>query len=99
MYDILKTINSPADVKKLNPAELETLAADIREALIAEGQLADVSELASVYWVKADLLVKLRRGNWPISILLIILTLFFRFRFPTIQDFGSERWQALPGRT
>ena len=33
MYDILKTINSPADVKKLNPAELETLAGDIREAL------------------------------------------------------------------
>lgn len=33
MYDILKTINSPADVKKLNAAELEILAADIREAL------------------------------------------------------------------
>ena len=33
MYDILKTINSPADVKKLNPAELETLAGDIRDAL------------------------------------------------------------------
>ena len=33
MYDILKTITSPADVKKLNPAELETLAGDIREAL------------------------------------------------------------------
>ena len=33
MYDILKTINSPADVKKLNAAELETLAADVREAL------------------------------------------------------------------
>ncbi|MBR1777166.1 MAG: 1-deoxy-D-xylulose-5-phosphate synthase [Alphaproteobacteria bacterium] len=33
MYDILKTINSPADVKKLNKVELETLAADIREAL------------------------------------------------------------------
>ena len=33
MYDILKTINSPADVKKLNEAELKTLAADVREAL------------------------------------------------------------------
>ena len=33
MYDILKTIYSPADVKKLSPAELETLAGDIREAL------------------------------------------------------------------
>lgn len=33
MYDILKTIDSPADVKKLNPAELKTLAGDIREAL------------------------------------------------------------------
>lgn len=33
MYDILKTINSPADVKKLNIEELETLSADIREAL------------------------------------------------------------------
>jgi len=33
MYDILKMITSPADVKKLNPAELETLAGDIREAL------------------------------------------------------------------
>lgn len=33
MYDILKTINSPADVKKLNAQELEILAADIREAL------------------------------------------------------------------
>ena len=33
MYDILKTINSPADVKKLNAEQLETLAADIREAL------------------------------------------------------------------
>ena len=33
MYDILKTINSPADVKKLNAEQLKTLAADIREAL------------------------------------------------------------------
>ena len=33
MYDVLKTIDSPADVKKLNEAELEALAADIREAL------------------------------------------------------------------
>ncbi len=33
MYDVLKIINSPADVKKLNNHELETLAADIREAL------------------------------------------------------------------
>ena len=33
MYDILKTINSPADVKKLNAEQLETLATDIREAL------------------------------------------------------------------
>ena len=33
MYDILKTINSPADVKKLDAGALETLAADIREAL------------------------------------------------------------------
>lgn len=33
MYDILKTINSPEDVKKLNAQELEILAADIREAL------------------------------------------------------------------
>lgn len=33
MYDILKNINSPTDVKKLNADELETLAADIREAL------------------------------------------------------------------
>ena len=33
MYEILKTINSPADVKKLNAQQLETLAADIREAL------------------------------------------------------------------
>lgn len=33
MYDILKTINSPADVKKLNTEQLETLAADIHEAL------------------------------------------------------------------
>lgn len=33
MYEILKTINSPADVKKLSAAELKTLASDIREAL------------------------------------------------------------------
>jgi len=33
MYEILKTINSPADVKKLNAEQLKTLAADIREAL------------------------------------------------------------------
>ncbi len=33
MYDILQTINSPADVKKLNAAQLNTLAADIRDAL------------------------------------------------------------------
>ena len=33
MYDILRTINSPADVKKLNADELKTLAQDIREAL------------------------------------------------------------------
>lgn len=33
MYEILNKINSPADVKKLNTAELETLASDIREAL------------------------------------------------------------------
>ena len=33
MYEILKTINSPTDVKKLNAKQLEILAADIREAL------------------------------------------------------------------
>ncbi len=33
MYDILKTINSPADVKKLNIDQLNILASDIREAL------------------------------------------------------------------
>ena len=33
MYEILNTINSPADVKRLNAEQLETLAADIREAL------------------------------------------------------------------
>ncbi|MDY6407845.1 MAG: 1-deoxy-D-xylulose-5-phosphate synthase [Pseudomonadota bacterium] len=33
MYDILKTINGPKDVKKLNTKQLEDLAADIREAL------------------------------------------------------------------
>jgi len=33
MYDILKTINGPADVKKLNAEQLNALAGDIREAL------------------------------------------------------------------
>ena len=33
MYKILKTINSPVDVKKLNAKQLEELAIDIREAL------------------------------------------------------------------
>ena len=33
MYEVLKNINSPADVKKLNAEQLEKLAADIREAL------------------------------------------------------------------
>ena len=33
MYDILKTINSPLDLKKLNSNQLEVLASDIREAL------------------------------------------------------------------
>lgn len=33
MYDILKKINGPEDVKKLNAGELEALAADIREGL------------------------------------------------------------------
>lgn len=33
MYDILRTINSPADVKKLDAGQLKALAADIREAL------------------------------------------------------------------
>ncbi|MBQ8481173.1 MAG: 1-deoxy-D-xylulose-5-phosphate synthase [Alphaproteobacteria bacterium] len=33
MYDILKNINSPADVKNLNAEQLKILAADIREAL------------------------------------------------------------------
>ncbi|MBQ7633813.1 MAG: 1-deoxy-D-xylulose-5-phosphate synthase [Alphaproteobacteria bacterium] len=33
MYEILQTINSPADVKKLNPKQMKTLAADIRDAL------------------------------------------------------------------
>ena len=33
MYDILKTINSPADVKILNGENLKILAQDIREAL------------------------------------------------------------------
>ncbi len=33
MYEVLKTINGPADVKKLNAHELEILAQDIREAL------------------------------------------------------------------
>ncbi len=33
MYDILKTINSPSDVKKLNVSELTALAQDIRDGL------------------------------------------------------------------
>ena len=33
MYEILNTINSPEDVKKLNSEQLKTLAVDIREAL------------------------------------------------------------------
>ncbi len=33
MYDILKTIYSPVDVKKLDTAQLETLAQDIRDGL------------------------------------------------------------------
>ena len=33
MYEILQTINSPEDVKKLNNDQLKLLAADIREAL------------------------------------------------------------------
>lgn len=33
MYEILKTINGPADVKKLNIEQLKMLAGDIREAL------------------------------------------------------------------
>ena len=33
MYEILNTINSPADVKKLNAEQLKILAGDIREAL------------------------------------------------------------------
>lgn len=33
MYDILKTINSPLDVKKLNAEQLVVLASDVREAL------------------------------------------------------------------
>ena len=33
MYEILNTINSPADVKKLNAEQLKILAEDIREAL------------------------------------------------------------------
>lgn len=33
MYEILKTINGPADVKKLNIEQLKILAGDIREAL------------------------------------------------------------------
>lgn len=33
MYEILQTINSPADVKKLNAEQLQILAGDIREAL------------------------------------------------------------------
>ncbi len=33
MYEILQTVSSPADVKKLNIEQLKTLAGDIREAL------------------------------------------------------------------
>ena len=33
MYDILNTINSPSDVKKLSSDELEQLASEMREAL------------------------------------------------------------------
>lgn len=33
MYEVLQTINSPADVKKLNKEQLQTLAGDIRDAL------------------------------------------------------------------
>ncbi len=33
MYEILNTVNSPKDLKKLSPAQLETLASDVREAL------------------------------------------------------------------
>ena len=33
MYEVLKNINSPADVKRLNAEQLEKLAADIRDAL------------------------------------------------------------------
>ena len=33
MYEILQTINGPADVKKLNIEQLKTLAGDIRDAL------------------------------------------------------------------
>lgn len=33
MYEILNTVNSPADVKKLSAEQLKTLADDIREAL------------------------------------------------------------------
>ena len=33
MYDILKTINSPLDVKKLNAEQLVVLASDVRKAL------------------------------------------------------------------
>ena len=33
MYDILKTINSPLDVKRLNMSQLNLLAVDVREAL------------------------------------------------------------------
>ena len=33
MYEVLQSINSPQDLKKLQPMELETLAADIRTAL------------------------------------------------------------------
>lgn len=35
VYMLLETINSPADVKKLSPAELDTLAAELRDYLIS----------------------------------------------------------------
>lgn len=34
MYNILKTINKPADVKMLNTEQLKTLASEMREAIL-----------------------------------------------------------------
>ena len=34
MYEILNTINSPADVKKLNIEQLKTLADEMRQAIL-----------------------------------------------------------------